>query len=142
MLVSDIIFPISDGLILARWRARLETNWSDGLRIDSQKDGEPLARRLVTLRNDSGPQSTSMSQRRYGGNVWADDPVDAEKIALELMNESRLLPRTVGVIKRVDSFNGPFEILDDPQVTAGGALLSHYYFTFRAFVKGSKPPTT
>lgn len=98
-----------------------------------------MTRRVVTLRNDSGPQEGVQSFRRLGVNVWADNSLDAERITIDAMRLCRLLPRNVDGITSADSFSGPFEIEDDPQYTVATKDLFHFYFAFRVGVKGSDP---
>lgn len=134
--IRDIRFPISDGVIVTALRVGLAVKWAAGL-FAGTKLPDTKTRRMAIVRNDSGPQDGSSSRRRYGVNIWADSSVDAENMALDAMSICRLLPG--GIITATDSFSGPFEISDDPQYSVGGKNLTHFYFTFRASVKGSKP---
>lgn len=126
----DVTFPVTDGLIVTTIRAALGS-WSN---LTVQRDRpETMPKRLVTVRNDGGPVNDVRAIRRYGINVWADSSLDAEKIALDAMNACRGIPSPV---KRVDEFSGPYEIQDEPRYTFNGASLTHFYFTFRATVRG------
>jgi len=133
--ISDIRFPISDGVVVTALRAGLSVEWAALVQPKLPTD---KVRRMVTVRNDSGPQDGRSSRRRYGVNVWADSSVDAENMALDAMSVCRLIADGTP-ITATDSFSGPFEIPDDPAYVVGDKNLTHYYFTFRASVKGSKP---
>jgi hypothetical protein len=93
-----------------------------------------MPRRLVTIRNDSGPAEDVRSLRRYGINVWADDSLEAEKIALDAMKACRA---RMGPVVHADEFTGPYEVSDDPAYTVAGKTLTHFYFAFRATVRGN-----
>lgn len=137
-MIFDVGFPITDGAILGELRTGLNAAWGAGLSV-GRKRPETMTRRVVTLRNDSGPQEGVQSFRRYGVNVWADNSLDAEKIALDAMRLCRLLPRNIESITLADSFSGPYEIEDDPAYTVADKNLFHFYFAFRVGVKGSNP---
>lgn len=96
--------------------------------------------RMVTVRDDSGPDDGVQSRRRYGFNVWAVSAIEAEKLALLCMailrNAADGAPITL-----VDLLSGPYEIEDVPQLTVGSKNLSHYFFTGRISVRGSNFPT-
>ena len=130
-LVLDVLFPVADGAVVSRIRSEL-TAWS-GLVVQRQRP-TVMPKRLVTVRNDGGPVEDVRSLRRYGVNVWADDPLDAEKIALAAMRACRA---RMGPVVHTDQFSGPYEIPDDPAFTFAGKTLSHFYFTFRAVVRGT-----
>jgi len=132
--IVDVKFPITDGTIVTAIRTALTTSWSTGLTVQ-RKRPDTMTKRVVTVRNDSGPQYRQ-AQRRYGINVWADTSVDAEQIALDAMAALRTLAGT-GPITATDNFSGPFEINDDPQMTVGTENLTHYYFTFRITLRGT-----
>lgn len=134
--VSDIRFPISDGVIVAALKAGLAVKWGAGLSGGTKLPGTKT-RRMFTVRDDSGPQEGRLSRRRQGVNIWADSPVDALNMALDAMSICRLLPG--GIITATDSFSGPVEISEDTPYVVGGKDLTHYFFAFRASVKGSKP---
>lgn len=133
--IRDIRFPITDGLIVTALRAGLTTEWAATVQ---PKLPDTKVRRMVTVRNDSGPQDGRSSRQRFGVNLWADSAVDALNMALDAMSLCRLLADGTP-ITATDSFAGPFEIEDDPAYVVGNKNLTHYYFTFRASSKGSKP---
>lgn len=135
MLIADVRFPISDGVLVTGLRSGLSGKWGP-LTVGTQLPATKT-RRMVTVRDDSGPQENSVSRRRQGVNVWADSLVDAQNLALDAMAVCRLLPG--GVIAATTTFSGPYEIEDDPQLTVGNKNLFHYYFVFTAHVKGNRP---
>jgi hypothetical protein len=132
------LFPVTDGILVSGLRAGLAAaalSYSSGVYV-ARKLPDARTARMVTVRNDSGPEDATQSRRRYGFNVWADDSVDAEKLALLAMAVLRKLPDGQP-ITAVDSLSGPFEIEDDPQQVVGGKNLTHFYFTARVSVRGS-----
>ena len=128
-----VLFTISDGEVVSNLKAGL-TAWS-GLTVQP-KLPTTMTKRVITVRNDGGPQEFSRSLRRYGINVWADDSVDAENLALKAMQVLQGLPDGSPFLS-VGSFSGPFEVNDDPAYTLGSKSLTHFYFTFQGTVKGS-----
>lgn len=128
-----IRFPISDGIVVAGLRAIL-SGWSP-ISVTGKLPATKV-RRMVTVRNDSGPQDGVQSRRRYGVNVWADSPVEAENIALDAMAGLRILPDGAP-ITRTSNFTGPFEIDDEVPMSVGGKTLTHFYFTLQVSVRGS-----
>lgn len=136
--IADVKFPGTDGVVVSNIRTRLVANgFATGLTVQ-RKRPDTMTKRVVTVRNDSGPQDLTRSMRRYGVNGWSDDSDDCEKMLLEAMAGLRLIPGT-GSIVLADSFTGPFEIEDDPQITVGGKNLYHFYCALRVGVKGAKP---
>jgi len=126
-------FPISDGEVVSALKAAL-SSWS-GLTVQP-KLPTTMPKRMITVRNDSGPQELSRASRRYGINVWADSSVDAENMALDAMEALTGLPDGSPFLS-VGSFTGPFEIPDDPAYTFGTTSMTHFYFAFQGTVKGS-----
>jgi len=126
-------FPISDGEVVVHLRSAL-TSWS-GLSVRG-KLPTTMPKRMITVRNDSGPQELSRASRRYGINVWADSSVDAENMALDAMEALTGLPNGSPFLS-VGSFTGPFEVNDDPAYTFGTKSMTHFYFAFQGTVKGS-----
>jgi hypothetical protein len=138
MLRAPYRFPITDGVIVSALRVGLTAKWgATGLTVQPKLPAATLrTRRMVTVRNDSGPQDGASSRRRYGVNVWADSSADAENIALDAMAILRLIPGGKP-ITATDGFSGPFEVDDDPQMTVATKNLTHFYFVFTASVKAS-----
>lgn len=131
MFIAEARFPIVEGAILAAFRDEL--GWSD-LTVQLQLP-ETMPKRLVTMRDDSGPQAMSTALQRKGVNVWADSFLDSKNLALDCMAACRLLPRLVGPVKAVSEFVGPYEVTDDPKFTFGSTPLIHHYFAFAVTVK-------
>lgn len=137
--MRDLIFPSSVGLVCAGFRASLiasDASYADAVTVQP-KLPDTRTLRMVTVRDDSGPDDGVQSRRRYGINVWAESSVVAESVALLLMAVARNLPDG-DPITATDSFAGPFEVDDgdDPPIVVGSTRLSHYYFTFRLSVRG------
>lgn len=135
MFNLQIQYPVSDGLVVGAIKP-LEAKWAD-LLVQRQLP-DPLRRRMITVRNDSGPQEGVQSRRRYGVNVWADYSLDAERIALDAMALLRGIPGN-GPATAVDQFNGPFEVPEEVALTVGGKPLVQFYFTCRISVRGNSP---
>lgn len=135
--IVDVEHSITDGAIVTALRNAL-TVWTD-LTVQ-RKLPATHTRRMITVRNDSGPVEGSISRRRYGINVWADTSADAENLALNSMTALRLIPGTSGIVA-TDQFSGPYEIEDEPAFSVAGKILTHFYFTFRVSVRGTQPAT-
>lgn len=136
----DVIFPSSVGILVRSIRAGLTA--SDSL-VASQVTVQPKLPevkklRMVTVRDDSGPDDGSQSRRRFGCNVWAESPTVAEDLALLCMAVVRGVADGKPVTL-VDQMSGPFEVIDETTdlYSVGGKTLSHYYFSGRVSVRGS-----
>lgn len=127
MTILDVRFPSTDGMVVVRLKEALQS-WAP-VTIQPLLPASKT-RRMVTARNDSGPQDGVMARNRYGFNVWADSRVDAEAMALDAMAGMR---RVEGA--STDQFTGPFEIPDDVPFVVGGKSLSHYYWACRVSVR-------
>lgn len=137
MFIAEARFPIVDGDILAAFRDHL--GWSS-LTVQLKLPAPVgMPKRLVTLRDDSGPQGLTTAVQRKGINVWADTFVDSKNLALDCMEIARQLPRLVGPIKASGEFIGPYEIDDEPEFTFGTTTLVHHYFAFAVTVKADAP---
>lgn len=137
-MIYAMRFPITDGLVVAGLKAGL-TAWSPVTvrgKLPAGNAADPFTRRMVTVRNDSGPQESVLSRRRYGINVWADSSTDAENIAHDAMAVLRQLP-TGQPITTTDQFSGPYEIPEDVPLVVGSKNLTHYYFAFRLSVRAT-----
>ncbi len=132
MLIPIVRFPIATGQLAAHFRTEL-ASWAD-LQI-APKRPEVMPRRFISIRDDSGPETGGMKVNRFGVNIWADSDVDASNIARDVMASSKRLPG-VWRFKSTSQHFGPIEIDDDPKVTFGDKLLSHYYCSFAAAIKG------
>lgn len=131
----DQRFPIVSGTILEKLRSGLSA-YSDGLSTGT-KVPEVQTRRMVTVRDDGGNTAGRIQSRRQGVNVWADDAVEAETIALEVLHiAEKALPDGV-VIAATSGFIGPYEVDDDVPYIVGSKSLTHYFVSFIADVKAS-----
>ena len=129
MTILDIKFPSTDGAVVARLKAVLSAH--------NPVTVQPLlpatkTKRMVTVRNDSGPQTGVLARNRYGINHWAETRALAEQMALDAMAGMRRVPGMV-----VDEFSGPYEIPDEVPYVVAGATLSHYYWTCRVSARGT-----
>lgn len=134
MLRANYRFPIVSGDMLAEYRAGLAV-WANLDCLPKRPDVMP--KRLLTLREDAGPESQGVAVWGYGVNVWADSELDAKNIALDAASISLTIPGLVGGVKAVRDLVGPSEVPDDPVFTFNGAPLAHFYFSFDAVVKAT-----
>ena len=143
-LVRNVIFPSSLGPLVKGIRAGLAVSdkpiasnvlTQPRLPVPPQ---ERFQRRMITVRDDSGPDDGPQSRRRFGINVWAENHVAAEDLALLVMAILRNLPDGKP-ITLIDELTGPFDPQDAATdlITVNGATLAHYYFAGRATVRGS-----
>lgn len=91
--------------------------------------------RMVTIRDDGGPDDTVFSMRRHGVNVWAENKVTAQMICFYVM--AVLRSHSSELIPVIDQLSGPGRIPDNPPMVVDGVELEHYYFTFRARLRGT-----
>jgi len=136
--VRNIIFPPTTGKLCAVLRAGLTAAavpYSSGVTVLPELPATKTAR-MVTVRDDSGPDDGVQSRRRYGFNVWADSSVDAENLALLCMailrNAADGKPITL-----VDQLSGPYKVPTDAPYAVNGKSLTNYFFTCRVSVRGS-----
>lgn len=145
-MIVDVIMPKTTGEIVAALKAAYAASslpFTSGVSVGGKLPATRTAR-MVSIRDDSGPDDGVLTRRRQGVNVYAAQRVvsgkvvetDAEDLALFTMAVLRKLPG-VGSIKATDTFSGPFEISDDPPMTVGNLNLNHFYFTFRLTAKGA-----
>lgn len=133
MFIRNQRFQISDGVITAAFRAGLTATWGDGLTVDPQLPATKT-RRMVIVRDDSGPVTGRVQARRQGVNVWAESRVQAQNLALDVMQLAGRLPNGI-VIAGTSGFVGPYEVPDEAPYAVGGVNLSHYFLSFIADVK-------
>jgi len=129
-----IRFPITDGIVVG-WLEAALASYSSGLTVQRTMPATST-RRMVTVRNDSGPEEGFQSRRRYGINVWADSAVDPENMCLDAMKYIRTAPNGLPVTA-VDELSGPYQIDDETPLVVGKKSLAHFYFTFRLSVRGA-----
>lgn len=94
-----------------------------------------MTRRMITIRNDSGPVEGVQSRRRYGINGWADSSLDAENLLLDAMAILQVCADG-NPITLTDQFSGPYEIDEETPYVVGGKPLYHFYATCRISVRG------
>lgn len=133
MFIADPRFPVIEGAVLEAFKEEL--SWSN-LTVQLMRP-DSMPKRLVTLRDDSGPQTMGTALHRKGVNVWADSFIDSKNLALDVMQVARRLPLLLGPIKAVSEFVGPYEVPDEPEFTFNGATLVHHYFAFAVTVKAT-----
>ena len=134
MRALNVRFPSSDLTVIAALRGGL-TSWS-GLTVGRKLPPlTSMTRRMIIVRNDSGPVEGVQSRRRYGFNGWADSSVDAENLLLDAMAVLQVAADG-NPITFTDAFSGPYEIDDETPYVVGGKRLYHFYFTCRISVRG------
>lgn len=140
--VLEVEFPITTGLVVAGFKSALEASsrpYTTDVKVQPKLPAANLRSvRMVTVRDDSGPDDGTQSRRRKGVNVWAETSSIAEHLALFLMAAARSLPDGKPVTQ-TDQFSGPFEVVDEGSdlLNVGGATLVHYFFAFRVSVRGT-----
>jgi hypothetical protein len=140
--MRNITFPSTTGLVVSRFKAALASTSQphmSNVRVQPKLSPEgSRSTRMVTVRDDSGPDNGPMTRRRYGVNVWAEDSVTTEKLALYLMAVARIVPDGKPITS-TDSFSGPFEVIDTETdlLTVDDQTLTHFFFTFRLTARGS-----
>lgn len=138
----EVEFPITTGVVVAAFKAALtasERSYTSGVVVQPKlPTGSARRQRMVTVRDDSGPDDGVQTRRRQGVNVWAETSVNAEKLALFLMAAARAMPDGEPVTA-TDSFTGPFEVVDDASdlLTVSNTTLSHFFFSFRLTARGT-----
>lgn len=140
--VVDILFPIVTGRVVTGLRsalgARPEPYTSDVLVEPRLPHTSRRQRRMVTVRDDGGPQDQVIQRRGFGFNVWAENSVAAEKLARMCM---ALLPGFAdgSPIVRVAGLSGPFEVQDEGTdlMSVDGVTLSHFYFSAQVWSRGA-----
>lgn len=136
--VQGIIYPSTTGALCAVLRTGLTASalpYSSGV-TTQPKLPATLTARMVTVRDDSGPDDGVQSRRRYGFNVWAATSPDAENLALLCMAILRG-GADGNPITALDTFSGPYEIPTGTPYNVGGKNLTNYFFTCRVTARGS-----
>lgn len=138
----DVLFPLVTGVVVSGVKSALGArpeSYASGVVVQPKLPPEAYrAQRMVTVRNDGGPTEGVLRRHRYGFNVWAESPVNAEKLANLCM---AVLPALADgdPLVAVQEFTGPFEVVDDLTdiLTVGGVTLSHYYFSCVVSYRGT-----
>lgn len=139
-VVLEILFPIPP--LVNGLRAALNARGESYASLVRVQRDLPRAgsrtQRMVTVRNDGGPQDGPIQKHGYGFNVWAETAVNAEKLARLCMG---ILPTLAdgAPIVRVGNLSGPFEVVDETSdlVVVGGITLHHYFFSAQVWSRGS-----
>ena len=137
-----MLFPIVSGSVVAGLKTglagRAEAYTDDVLVQPKLPIATQRRKRMVTVRDDSGPDDGVLKRHRYGFNVWAESSVNAEKLALMCMGILRTMPDGQPITS-VTELSGPFEVVDETTdiLTVDGVTLYHYYFTGVVAVRGS-----
>lgn len=121
MQAHDVTFPSSLGTVVRGLRASLSA--FPGV-VVQPKLPDVKKRLMVTVRDDGGTPRNGLSRRRHGFNVWADDPVEAENLAIAVANACRSRFRALEV-------SDPIEVSDstDDVLTVGEKTLTHYFLS-------------
>lgn len=133
--MRGVIFPSTVGIVVAAFKTATASSIYTPATIQPELPATKTVR-MVTVRDDSGPDDGVQTRRRQGVNVWAEDAVTAENFALHLMAVARNLPNGAPVTA-TDQFTGPFKIDDETPIIVNAKPLEHYYFTFRLSARGS-----
>jgi hypothetical protein len=139
LVVRRVLFPIVTGEIAAGLRAALAARAESYCSSVLVQPKLPIAKhsRMVTVRDDGGPQDDMIQRRSFGFNVWAETSVDAEKLARMCMG---ILPTLAdgSPIVGVSNLSGPFEVIDQGTdlYAVGTTTLSHYYFSAQIASRG------
>jgi len=136
--MRGIIFPSTTGRLVSVVKTGLTASalaYASGVTVQPKLPAT-LTWRMVTVRDDSGPEDGTQTRRRYGFNVWADSSVDAENLALLCMAILRSAADG-NPITFVDQLSGPFEIPTDAPYVVGGKNLTNYFFTCRITARGT-----
>jgi len=132
----NVLFPPTTGKLCAVLRTGLTASplaYSSGVTVAPEIPATKTAR-MVTVRDDSGPDDGVQTRRRQGVNVWAVRS-DAESLALLCMAILRGCADGQP-ITRTDSFSGPYQVTDDPRYVVGTTELVHMFFSFRVSARG------
>lgn len=121
MRASEVRFPPTIGDVVRGIRSEVAVRlWTD---VTVQpKLPKTKTRRMVTVRDDGGTGRNGVLPRRFGVNVWAESPVLAEALALDVVSGLRVRLKFIDVTE-------PVEVLDeaDEALTVSGKTLTHYY---------------
>lgn len=142
MRALRVLFPIVTGRLVSGLKSGLDAraeSYTDAVLVQPKLPpaGSRIAR-MVTVRDDGGPQNGPTQSHGFGFNVYAESSVVAEKLARMCMG---LLPTLAdgAPVTRVSNLSGPFEIVDDATdlLTVGTTTLAHYYFSAQVASRGT-----
>lgn len=138
----EVEFPITTGLVVSGFKTALAASsrpYTSAVKVQPKLPAANLrTQRMVTVRDDSGPDDGTQTRRRQGVNVWAETSTNAEHLALFLMAAARSFADGKP-ITLTDQFSGPFEVVDEGTdlLNVNGAALSHFFFSFRVTARGT-----
>lgn len=120
MQANDITYPATVGPIVHGMRGYLAPEWS-GVTVTPKRTGQPTAQ-MVTVRDDGGTGRDGVSRRRHGFNIWANTPVDAQNLAIDVVNGCRKVFRALEVTDPVDVTDDT-----DTRTLVDGKPLTHLF---------------
>lgn len=123
MQANDITYPATVGPFVFGMRAYLSgAGWS-GVTV-TPKRGTAASARMVTVRDDGGTGRDGVSRRRHGFNIWANDAVTAQDLAIAVANGCRQAFDAVEV-------SDPVDVTDDTdtRTLVDGKPLTHYFLS-------------
>lgn len=140
--VLRVLFPITTGSLVSGLSVALEArdeSYAADVAVSRVLPSAPeRVKRMVTIRDDGGPQDGTIQRHGYGFNVWAESSTKAEMLARLCMG---ILPTLAdgAPIVRVSSLTGPFEVIDSGKdlMVVDGKTLSHYYFACQVSSRGT-----
>lgn len=127
MQAHDITFPSTIGHVVTTVRGGLEQ--FAPVTVQPKLPPTKIAR-MVTIADDGGTARSGTLRRRYRANVWADDPVTAERLAIAVAATFR------GTLRMLD-VTDPLEVTDttDDVIVVGKKTLTHYLITGTLIVR-------
>ena len=130
---DDITFPSSVGTVVRGIRAFLTgTGWSGAKAVTTQPrlpDAPHRTARMVTVRDDGGTPRNGVSLRRHGFNIWADDPVEAETLAIDVADCCRSSFAAVEV-------SDPIDVTDEDDAAMRSGMF-HYFVSAVLVIRAS-----
>lgn len=131
MQAHDITFPSSLGPVVRGVRDYLTgTAWT-GVTTQPKLPATKTAR-MVTVRDDGGTPANGLSRRRHGFNIWANDPVTAENLAIAVADCCRASLAALEV-------SDPIDVTDDTdtRTLVAGLPLTHYFVSAVLLIRAS-----
>ena len=121
MPAPDIVYPASTGPTVRATRAFLTAKGWTGVTVQP-KLPTTMTARMVTVRDDGGTGRDGVSRRRHGFNIWANDPVTAQNLAIAVATGCR------GAL-RATEVTDPIDVTDDTdeRTLVAGKPLTHYF---------------
>lgn len=131
MPAREVTYPASTGPVVRALRTFLTAGGWTGVTVQPKLPATKTAR-MVTVRDDGGTPRDGISRRRHGFNIWANDPVDAQNLAIAVANGCRSALTAVDV-------SDPIEITDDADehTIVAGKPLAHYFVSAVLIIRAS-----